>query len=181
MNSVVKKHWKNWLILVLIVLNITTITSIIICRQHFSKVEETIVIDEEETPINGQCFVKNMDFDKQQRSDFRTINHHFRARVCQIITQLNEQKKGMFSELGQNSPDTLKLNDIARNIGNLHQALKEETSRFYLSVKTLCDEEQQKKLQQYFTPLFKTPCCQNPNQCSRGNCRNQHQHNICEP
>lgn len=50
----------------------------------------------------------------------------------------------MFYELGQSYSDTLKLHRIARDIGDLHQALKDETGRFYLSVKTLCNTDQQK-------------------------------------
>lgn len=181
MSNIIKKYWKNWLILILIVLNISTIGSILITRQCSSAARDTIVIDEEATPINGQCFVKNMDFSKQQRSDFRIINHQFRQRVCHIITQLNAQKKEMFYELGQSYSDTLKLHRIARNIGDLHQALKDETGRFYLSVKTLCNTDQQKKLQRYFTPLFQTSCCQGPDKCGQKNCLHQPKHNICEP
>lgn len=169
MNNTVKKHWKDWLILLLVVMNLTALSGKLFSyAQPVS--EETIIVDQTSAPINGSCMIENLGLDQEQQQAFRTINQQFRQGVRSLLIQIDEQRNSMFTELQQPESDTLRLQAISRNIGELHRKLKDETNRFYLSVKAICRAEQVEKLQHCFTPLFENRCCPRTGNC-KTDCR----------
>lgn len=172
MNKTVEKYWKNWLILLLAVMNISTLATIFY-NNRCCKAEETVIAGNPDKPLNGQCFLKEMEFTPEQTVSFRKINCRFRQKICHILPQLQEQKNQMFQELQQVPADTLQLEGIAKEIGRLHYQLKKETARFYLAVQHICNSRQQQKLEQYFTPLFDTEGCPRTKNCPEGKCKPQ--------
>lgn len=171
MNRIIKKYWKGWLILLFTVLNLSFIMSQIWSYNNSCPPpEENIVIDQESAPINGKCFIENLGLKAEQKTEFRGINQQFRREVCRIIRQLNERKKDMFTELQKDSSDTLHLQFLSKQVGDLHRQLKEETIRFYLSVKSICNPEQKQKLQHCFSPLFENNCCPKASSCRPKEC-----------
>lgn len=172
MNRIVEKHWKNWLILLLVVMNVATLVTIFY-NNCCCKGEETVIAGENDRPVNGQCFIKNMDFTPEQTASFRQINREFRKKVCRILLQLQEEKGRMFQDLQQTPADTVLIRKTARQIGDLHYRLKEETACFYLAVQEICSSEQKQKLKQYFTPLFDTEGCPRQSSCPGKDCRKQ--------
>lgn len=176
MNNPTIKHWKEWLILLLVVLNITTIvTAFAHCKCDATR-GAAVVTENGSDPICGKCFMNHMQFDKAQCQAFQTIDSSFCAHIHDIITCLDSEKKSMFYELGQDEPDTARLHLTAHRIGSLHGDLKEETVRFYIATKAICRPEQQKTLNRRFIPLFQTPCCTQIDSCCAGECHHRHQH-----
>ena len=57
-------------------------------------------------------------------------------------------------EMQKNQPDTLVLNSMSAQIGELHGQLKYETYSFYLNTKKICSPEQRPELEKIFQPLF---------------------------
>lgn len=176
MNNTIKKYWKNWLILLLVVLNLSTLATIWLNNRCYPA-EETIVAGDDNRPLNGKCFIKNLDLTPEQTGPFRKINHRFRKKVCPLLLQLREQKNEMFRQLRQAPTDSLSLEETARRIGNLHYRLKKETVRFYLEVQQLCTPAQRQKLEHYFTPLFGTEGCVDSKGCRKGKCKSSENFN----
>lgn len=132
-----------------------------------------MVAGENDRPLNGRCFVKNMDFTPEQAASFRHINREFHQKICHILPRLQEEKGRMFQELQQNPADTVFIRETARQIGEWHYRLKKETAGFYLAVQNICTPEQKQKLKRYFTPLFDTEGCPRQKKCPEGECRRQ--------
>lgn len=145
-----------WLIVLLIVLNAVTIGTIFYHNYNESKEEnDSVIVNTEGQMINGRYMRQNLAFDNDQIDEFRNANHRFRPMAFDIVYMIDSLKIEMFAELKKADIDTVKLNDISNKIGGLHGLLKQETFRFYLKIKSICNAEQKLKLETVFTPLFK--------------------------
>lgn len=144
-----------WLIIiVLAVLNITTIATIIIQKKNV----EGIIFEPDSKPITEECFREGLNFDNNQMEVYINNNKIFRQQANRIIQSINDQKEAMFSELQNCEPDTLKLKKLSEEIGTLHAELKYVTVKFYLSLNEVCNTEQKEQQKNIFKPLFdKTP------------------------
>jgi Spy/CpxP family protein refolding chaperone len=95
-------------------------------------------------------FQQDIGFNPLQMKELRGISRQFRQEGRNIQMQLHEARAEMVHELGKENPDTVKLRQVAREIGNLHEGLKNHTIDHYLRLKEICTEEQEEKLQHVF-------------------------------
>ena len=146
----------GWAAGLLLVLNITTIATILY-HTATGDDRELLIIEPGAEPLNGKYFKQNLGFDDNQMEVFRGANRLFRSRANQIIAAIEKNKEQMFAELNSPNPDRAKINETAAEIGNLHKELKEATATFYLSLKNCCNDRQQTELTKIFTPLFHNP------------------------
>lgn len=160
-----KSRVYKWIIALLVVLNLSTIGTILVNRYHNEQQSESIVTDST-IRVNGRYFRKEIGFDNKQMQHFRKANRTFQPRARQLLFQIDSLKQESFDELNELKPDTLHLNLLAAQIGEKHGQLKKATHSFYLAVKQACTPEQALRLREIFSPLFKdaTPCTDQKNQ-----------------
>lgn len=87
---------------------------------------------------------------------FRELNREFNRNGHQIDGRLEQLRLEMVAELGQINPNEERLNSISAEIGALHTKLKTVTIGYYLEMKSLCNKEQQQKLNEVFMGMLKT-------------------------
>ncbi|MEI6752229.1 MAG: hypothetical protein WCK78_03585 [Paludibacter sp.] len=156
-------------VVLLVVLNLTTIATILYHNYKESAEQEVIVLgNESNNNLNGRFFRQTIGFDNSQMMTFREANREFQPKANGIIFQIDSLKNEMFSELKKAKSDTVKLNNLSLNTGALHAQLKKETNRFYLKIKTVCTAQQLKQLQTTFTPLFCNTACNDKGLCGPG-------------
>lgn len=147
-------------IALLIALNLTTVGTILVNQYKVRQEKESILIDpESNVRINGRYFRHELGFDNHQMQEFRTVNRAFQPAARNLLMQIDSLKNESFVELNLATPDTVKLNRIASEIGNRHGQLKHSTHRYYMQVRTICTPEQAGKLQEVFVPLFRAAPC----------------------
>lgn len=158
-----------WTVVLLILLNLSTLGTILYHNyQEKNKTESIVIGQENQTRLNGRFFRHEMGFDHEQMSVFRTANQQFQPRVSTIIAQLDSLKLESYQQLNSTAPDTLQLNQLSEQIGALHSELKKETNRFYMTLRNVCDETQAEQLKAAFTPLFRDASCEDENPAMRG-------------
>lgn len=148
-----KIRFLTWAVVVLAVLNLSTVISII----YHVHTETNQMKERQLTPgasFSGSGIIDVLDFNPEQREQFHLINNSFRESVRKINYSLAERRNSLFAELRKAKADTVKCNFISAEIGGLHKALKIKTYRFYLDVKKICTWQQQQKLNEVFAPLF---------------------------
>jgi hypothetical protein len=142
-------------VVLLLVLNLTTVGTILFNKYHKGGDDKSIVLNAEGNNLLSCHFIKEtVGFDKKQMQLFRSANLEFRPKANAIIIQIDTLKNRMFAELKKPNADTLKLNSYAHQTGLLHAALKMETNRFFLKIKKICTPQQLESLQTTFSPLF---------------------------
>lgn len=164
-------------IILLLLLNITTVGTILYKNHSKSNEDKSIVLNAEGNNLLNCHFIKEtVGFDHKQMQQFRSANLEFRPKANTIILQIDTLKNKMFAELKKTNSDTLKLNAFAYQTGVLHAELKRETNRFYLKIKTICTPQQLNKLQNTFSPLFcKGSCGDKAMSCEGKGTECQHQ------
>jgi len=151
--------WMVWVIVLLAVMNIATVITVIY-QKHQAKMEEVVTEDSQpqaETAsitYSGRYFRDQLSLTNAQMERFTAFNPVFRGNVRNINMNLNLLRQKMFSEMTAENYDTVKLNALSDSIGYLHSDLKKVTYKYYLDIKNICDQEQQKKLEQLFSGMF---------------------------
>ncbi|NDP19728.1 MAG: hypothetical protein GZ091_01410 [Paludibacter sp.] len=174
-----KKNILIWLVVLLAILNITTIATIVIHNYTEKPQEQTLALDNDgQNMLTGRCMRQIVGFDKIQMEQFRNAKHEFQPTANQIIIDIDSLKNEMFIELNKTEADTLTLNNISDEIGRLHADLKKKTFVFYISIKSISKPEQLEKLKKVFTPLFNniSEDCKDGNSiqsCNKNGFRNQ--------
>lgn len=164
----------TWAVVILILLNVSTIATILYHNYQEKIEKEDIVLDSEgQNPLNGRYFRQTLGFTDTQMEVFREVNHEFRPNANNIILRIDSLKSEMFIEIKKPVSDTIKLNALALETGKLHAELKQETNRFYLKIKAVCTASQLEKLQDAFSPLFRNEPCQGNGQGRHGRGRGQ--------
>jgi hypothetical protein len=136
------------IIVFLLVTNVTTIITGIL-RSPSTGNEVTPGI---EVPQNQRAafFQEQLGLSDQQKKDFMKFNLEFNEKAGKLTTKMNSLRYKMVDELALPKPGNDNLEKINRQIGDLHYELKMETSAYYIKLKSVCDETQQKKLYELF-------------------------------
>ena len=158
-----------WTVVTLLILNMSTIATILYHNYQEKIEKQDIILDNEgQNPLNGRYFRQTLGFTNSQMKVFREVNHEFRPNANNIIIKIDSLKSEMFAEIKNPVSDTVKLNTLALETGHLHAELKRETNRFYLKIKAVCTPEQLEKLQEALSPLFRNEPCNRNGQDRQG-------------
>ena len=60
----------------------------------------------------------------------------------------------MLREMTAEKSDARKLEKLSDSMGNLHAELKKETFKYYLNLKSICNADQRKELEDLFSIIF---------------------------
>lgn len=148
-----------WAIVVLAVMNISTIATVVYHKTQSFKAEVgsasgTKLTETDSEKFSGRYFRDQLNLSSEQMDKFKFINPAFRPKARSITLELASKRKEMLLEMAAVQSDTARLNAYSDTIGQLHSELKKITYRYYLEIKSICDPEQQKKLEQIFSEMF---------------------------
>ena len=157
-----------WAIVILAIMNISTVATIMYHKYKSGKVETIAVSDQKQLEANsekfsGRYFRDQLNLNGEQMDKFKEINPVFRPKARSITIELAQKRKQMLIEMAAAKSDTLRLNALSDSIGQLHSNLKKITFQYYLEIKNICDPEQQQKLEQLFGESLVNI---SPNNCS---------------
>ena len=148
-----------WAIVILAIVNISTVATIMYHKYQSEKTETTSVSDQKQLEadsekFSGRYFRDQLYLSREQMDKFSKINPVFRPKARDITIELAQKRKQMLIEMAAAKSDTLRLNALSDSIGQLHSNLKKITYRYYMEIKSICDQEQQRKLEQIFGEMF---------------------------
>jgi periplasmic protein CpxP/Spy len=145
-----------WAVIALAVLNIATIATVF---WHMSKANR--FIDRENFEMNApapngmkQVIKENLKLSDYQVVKFDSIDNKFRTESKAIFEEMKTLRRDMINEITSDNPDSAKLIEFTKALGNLHIELKMRTFNFYFSMKKICQPEQQKELSKFFRKMF---------------------------
>lgn len=170
-----KCRWMIWIIVILVVMNLTTIITIMYNRSHLPdqaliSTSNQGMTDDTSMKYSGRYFRDELDLSMEQMKKFSEFNPEFRQAVLSINRAMAEKRHEMLIEMAKNNCDTISLNMLSDSIGDLHAALKKKTYTYYMDFKDICNQQQQKKLEQLFGEMFNSdlPMGQNGRGSQRG-------------
>ena len=154
-----RNRWMIWAILVLAVMNITTLTTILIQGSNSRETSAPVLSEKVRSgdisvEFSGRYFRDKLNLTSDQMAEFAKFNPEFRKKVRNINLNLMEIRQQMMVGMTAEKPDTVKLNMLSDSIGSLHANLKKLTYGYYLDFKRICNKEQQAKLEEMFGRMF---------------------------
>lgn len=152
MNTILNKKWMAWLVLILLLLNISALGTIIYFTYH--KHDRHFQSGNESKMIPGKEMIKELGLNSSQAQVFCNIRHEFFEEIKPSLEKLRNQRKMTFSELNKENPDTAYLKGIADSTGKIQAELKKETMRHYLRIRKICNSEQREKLSALYSGMF---------------------------
>ncbi len=148
-----------WAVVILAVMNISTLVTIMYSKFQSEKVgtdaqSDPKQLEADSEKFSGRYFREQLNLNRKQMEKFWNLNQIFRPKAREITIKLAEKRKQMLVEMAASQSDTIRLNALSDSIGWLHTDLKKVTYRYYLDIRNLCDQEQQSKLEQLFSEMF---------------------------
>lgn len=152
-------RWMVWAIIVLAIMNITTLVTVIYHRYHIGETINVPVPDKVQSEsasikYSGRYFRDQLGLNKEQMIKFAEFNPVFRQGVRTINFELAEKRHRMLIGMAEKNCDTNRLNTLSDSIGYLHASLKKLTYMYYLNFKNICNKQQQEKLEKLFGEMF---------------------------
>jgi hypothetical protein len=148
-----------WAIVVLAVINVSTLATILYHQYQLrnlnvdtNQTQQQLETDAEK--FSGRYFRDKLDLNRGQMDKFREFNPVFRQQARAITIELASKRKQMLVEMAGSNSDISRLNVLSDSIGYLHSNLKKVTYQYYLNLKSICTGEQQKQLEQLFNEMF---------------------------
>jgi Spy/CpxP family protein refolding chaperone len=145
-----------WLIIILLIINISAITTIFygIGIRNKKDLRSYPPRIEYHRHHKGKFFDNSLNLTEEQQQHFKKAKHKFYSEAKKIAGQMHKKRVEFINELASDEPDTLKLQEIAEEIGSLHTKLKFQTYRHYLDMKNICTKEQEEKLIKIFQSML---------------------------
>ena len=159
MRADTKRSMMVWAIVALLLMNISPLVTIVYHQRQSARVEMNPAVDQKQLEANaerfsGRYFHDQLNLTSEQTDKFRILNPVFRPKARQITIELAQKRKQMLIEMSNVKSDTSRLNAISDSIGYLHSSLKKITYKYYLDIKSFCNQEQQQKLEKLFEEMF---------------------------
>jgi len=152
MDYFIKKRFSFWLVFFLLVLNIATITTILYHIYSDNAATSTVTVNN----AAGKIISTELGLSEHQKDMFSNINNSYSEKSKPILDQLADKRSEMLAELSKTNPDTAILNTTAKEIGELHTALKLLTIENFLELKKICNADQQQQLSEMYNDMLQS-------------------------
>ena len=149
MNFFNKNRLIFWLLLVLVIINISAlVTFFLLIREHNKAVPETAA------ESTFRKFRRELSLTPEQSEKVAAINARSRQMSEPVSSALREKRSELLNELASDHPDTALLNKYAEEIESLQEELQKASIRQYLDLRTVCDSHQCRKLSSFYFQLY---------------------------
>ncbi len=145
-----------WLIIILLIINISAITTIFfgINIRDRKDTKPFPPRTEYQRHHKGKLLDNSLNLTEEQQQLFKKARHKFFSEAKKTAGLMHKKRVEFINELASDEPDTVKLQEIAKDIGSLHSELKFQTYRHYLDMKNICNSEQEEKLIKLFKSML---------------------------
>jgi len=156
MNKQTKKILLSAFVIVLIIINLSALSTIYYHNKIRDRRIEEFKDKREQMHIGGMHrFIKEeLNLDSLQFEQFREAYYKNMRETHKIAEKLNIYRHDMISEIAKINPDQDKLDKLSRNIGDLHYELKKLSTKHFMELKEICNDEQQENLQKLFMRMM---------------------------
>jgi len=149
MNFFSKTRLITWLVIILIVINISAIGTIVYHIYFSSESKQS-----DSNTKNIQNIIREeLGLSPLQEQKYLRIKKEFDEKSSEILIEMKNKRQEMLDELSSADSNPEKLNNIAEDIGMLHTSLKKLTIENFLEMKILCDSDQCLKLRLLYNDM----------------------------
>jgi len=150
MNFLVKNRFFFWLMLALVVINLSAIVTFLF---YFPCRTETSSLPADDTgPAAG--IQRELSLTPEQSAEAHRINMEYTRASRPIVDEIRNKRLDLLDEISSGKPDTTIINKIILEISGLQASLYQKNTEQYLSLKKICNPEQAVKLSGLYRKLY---------------------------
>jgi len=141
-----------WLVIILAVFNVATLTTIFWNTRMRPSFPPNMPREE----IQGFMFDSQLNFSTEQKNNIRDLEHAFRESSREIVAKMALNRDEMINELAKDLPSEEKLHELSIELGKYHSELKMQQLQFLKQLKQSCTPEQKVLFQKLLKNVFPT-------------------------
>jgi Spy/CpxP family protein refolding chaperone len=146
-----KNRWLFWLMLFLIILNLSALFAYFAFRQEEPASPETT----QAKP--AEIFREELALSPEQTEKVEEINNNYNSMALPVADSIRKTRAHILNELSQSNPDTGKLYNLASQMAQLQNLMQRASIRQYLDLKSVVTPEQALKLSALYHELYGSP------------------------
>jgi hypothetical protein len=148
-----KKIRILWLFVsILILLNATTIATILVKRAQATTLKEVSSRnDKSGFTGNKHFFAYYLRFDKEQSELLDIINDGINSDMKEIGSKMKDLKIKMTKQIAIDENDSIKLDAIYDEILLIHSSIYEKNREYYMNIRSICNPNQADRLTTFFS------------------------------
>ena len=168
MDILTQKRFMFWLILLLVVLNLSM--TALVWQSSMDKKIKPPIEDSRSSRRTLTFLQRELGFTDAQIEDYDRLRQKHQNEIRPLIESMRQAKREMMQEIFQAQPDTLHAMHIAREIGEKQTRIEKLTFNHFLQLKELSGPDQVKNLHVLVEEFFrKNPASQSAPSSPRRN------------
>ncbi|MEI6883093.1 MAG: periplasmic heavy metal sensor [Bacteroidota bacterium] len=150
MNYFNKTRVVFWIMILVIVLNVSAFTSFL----FYFKANRAPAADT--TSCSGTCRFLNeqLALTPEQSARVKEINNEFRSRTEPVVAEIKNTRTALLDELSLDKPDTSKINACSSKISDLQKVLQKAAIVQFQQLRQVCNPEQCLKLSAIYSEIY---------------------------
>ncbi len=152
MQQLLNKKWMAWVVLLLLILNISALGTILYFT-HFHGRPPAEEAGPAVMPGEGML-VRELGFNEVQKDSLRKSREALFNETMEKRHSMREKRRELITEIAKDNPDTNLLSAISDSMVLLQSDLREATIHHVLRIKKICSAEQAKRLTGFYQDLF---------------------------
>jgi Spy/CpxP family protein refolding chaperone len=152
MNFFHKNRYVFWVLIILIVINISALVSFFLFAQTTPPASCC--------PADGKLghsFSNELGLSAAQTEKVSSINQNYKATAEPIVASIKDTRGAILNELEQETPDTSLLNRLTEELSILQKNIQKENINQYMELKKACTPEQAQRLSALYRDLYGCP------------------------
>jgi hypothetical protein len=140
-----------WVVLFLLILNISALTTILYRNIRQSRVvTHPQSIMHFQRPLPGVYLKDELGLSDEQFTKFIETRNNYQFNAMELNRHINTLKRKYLQELMQNEPDKALIHATIDSVGTMHARLMQETGKYYYQIRQICRDNQVEKLDTFF-------------------------------
>jgi len=176
MDIFTKKRFSFWTIVLLVVLNVFTI-SLLWLNQHSRPSTPQPLSEQKDDQRTLQFLQKELNLSNAQIQQYGQLRQAHAELTRLLVNEIRDSKREMMNEIFNDEPDTARAMQIADLIGKEQTELERITFKHFSDMKELCGKEQLDKLHKLMNEFFR----RNPPEGYREPPPHQHDRTMSPP
>jgi Spy/CpxP family protein refolding chaperone len=149
MNFFSKNRLVFWLMIFLVVVNISAFITFIV---FFLRNPAPSAQDRQGNP--GNSFRHELSLSPSQSGKVNSILADYRTATEPVAADIRDYRAQILGELAKEKPDTALLNSISEEVCQLQKQLQKASVKQYMALKEICNPEQCKKLSALYYEMY---------------------------
>ncbi len=154
MDYLKQKRFTIWTIVVLVILNIFTISMLWLGKNNMRANKPPFKLPAQNTRTL-KFLQKELDLTDSQIQDYKKLREEHAKKTQQLIHDIRKLKEEMMDEIFTGDPDSSMVTKIAGQIGEKQRKVEQLTFEHFMDLKKLCGEQQVRKLQGLVGEFFR--------------------------